>query len=68
MEEPEMKKSIVFSVLALAGVLLLWITKARTAANDEAEIRQLQDRWTKAFRAKDINGIMSIYEPSDLVA
>jgi len=57
-----MKNSIVFCVVALAGVLLLWSPKARTAANDEAEIRQLQDQWTKAFRMKDINGIMSVYE------
>lgn len=64
-----MKKSVVFSLVAFTGVLLLWSPKARTAGSDEAEIRQLQDRWTKAFRAKDINGIMSIYETgSDLVA
>ncbi len=27
------------------------------------EIRQVWDRWAKAFRAHDINGIMSIYAP-----
>jgi len=37
--------------------------KARTSANDKAEIQQLLDRWAKAFRARDLNGIMSIYEP-----
>jgi uncharacterized protein (TIGR02246 family) len=58
-----MKKLVAFSVLALACVSLLWMPKARTAANDQAEIRQLLDRWTKAFRARDLNGIMSIYEP-----
>ena len=30
---------------------------------DEAEIRQLLDRWAKAFHDKDVNGIMSIYAP-----
>jgi uncharacterized protein (TIGR02246 family) len=58
-----MKKFVGFSVLAFACVSLLWMPKARTAANDEAEIRQLLDRWAKAFRARDLNGIMSIYEP-----
>lgn len=57
-----MKNFLAFSVLGLAAALLLWVPNARTAANDEAEIRQLLDRWTKAFRARDINGIMSIYE------
>ena len=58
-----MKKVFAFSVLTLACVSLLWTPRARTAANDEAEIRQLLDRWAKAFRARDLNGIMSIYEP-----
>ena len=58
-----MKKFFSFSVLTLACASLLWIPRARTAANDEAEIRQLLDRWAKAFRARDLNGIMSIYEP-----
>jgi len=58
-----MKKFVAFSVLTLACVSLLWVPRARTAANDEAEIRRLLDRWAKAFRARDLNGIMSIYEP-----
>jgi len=58
-----MKKFVAFSVSALACLLLLWMPRARTASNDEAEIRQLLDRWAKAFRARDLNGIMSIYEP-----
>src|SRR5579859_1910657 len=58
-----MKKLVIFSVLTLACVLLLWIPRARSAPNNEAAIRQLLDRWAKAFHAKDLNGIMSIYEP-----
>jgi uncharacterized protein (TIGR02246 family) len=58
-----MRKLLALSALTLACVFLLWMPKARTAANDEAEIRQLLDRWAKAFRAKDVNAIMSIYEP-----
>ena len=60
-----MKKLFALSLLTLACVSLLPISRARTAANDEAEIRQLLDRWGKAFRDKDINGIMSIYAPGD---
>jgi uncharacterized protein (TIGR02246 family) len=58
-----MKKSIALYIVALAFGVLALMPKASTAANDDAEIRQLLDRWAKAFRAKDLNGIMSIYEP-----
>jgi uncharacterized protein (TIGR02246 family) len=57
------KKFVAFSVLTLFGTLLLLIPKADTAAKNEAEIRQLLDRVAKAFHARDLNGIMSIYEP-----
>lgn len=30
---------------------------------DEVQIRQQIDDWGKAFRAMDINGVMSIYAP-----
>jgi ketosteroid isomerase-like protein len=58
-----MKKLVAFSGLTLLFAFLLWIPRAGTAANDEAEVRQLLDRWAKAFRARDLDGIMSIYEP-----
>lgn len=60
-----MKKFVVFSVLTLAWVTLLWTERASTSTNDEAEIRQLLDRWSKAFRARDLKGIMSIYAPGE---
>lgn len=31
----------------------------------EAEIRQVYDRWAKAFRAHDVDAIMSVYAPGD---
>jgi len=31
--------------------------------SSEAEIRALYDRWAKAFKAHDLDGIMSIYAP-----
>jgi hypothetical protein len=59
----KMKKLALISVRSLACISLLWMSRAYSAANDDAEIRQLLDRWKKAFEAKDLNGIMSIYEP-----
>jgi cbb3-type cytochrome oxidase subunit 3 len=38
-----MKRFIAFSVLMLACIWFVWAPKARTAAKDEAEIRQLLD-------------------------
>jgi uncharacterized protein (TIGR02246 family) len=37
------------------------------STRSEAEIRQVLDRWTKAFGARDLDGIMSIYA-QDVVA
>ena len=59
---------VALALMALAWGFLQWMPKAR-AANDEAAIRQLLDRWGSAFRAKDLNAIMSNYVPGpDLVA
>jgi uncharacterized protein (TIGR02246 family) len=59
------KKLAMLFVLALALLSPLWVLKAdRPQANDETEIRNLIDRWTKAFEAKDLNGVMSIYAQS----
>jgi uncharacterized protein (TIGR02246 family) len=38
-----------------------------TTSKNEAEIRALYDRWAKAFEARDIEGIMSVYAPGDAV-
>ena len=37
------------------------------AKNNQAAIRELYDRWSKAFRAHDIEGIMAVYAPGDAV-
>jgi uncharacterized protein (TIGR02246 family) len=37
------------------------MTTANTNATTEAQIRALIDEWTKAFRAKDVNGVTSYY-------
>ncbi len=60
-----MRRFVPFFALTLVSATILCIPKAGTAANSEAEIRQLLDRWAKAFHARDLNGIMSIYESGD---
>jgi ketosteroid isomerase-like protein len=58
-----MKKIMAPCLVALAFAAVPLMPRASRAANDEAEIRQLLDRWAKAFHARDLNGIMSIYMP-----
>ena len=36
---------------------------AENGSNSEAEIRELIDRFADAFRAKDVDGIMSLFAP-----
>jgi ketosteroid isomerase-like protein len=60
-----MRRILPFFLLPVACVAFLAIPKARTAASNEAEIRKILDHWAKAFHARDLNGIMSIYEPGD---
>jgi hypothetical protein len=37
------------------------MTTEKSKVTDEAQIRRLIDDWTKALRAKDIDGLMSIH-------
>jgi uncharacterized protein (TIGR02246 family) len=60
-----MRKFVLLFLLMLVCAAVVYIPKARTAANNEAEIRKVLDQWAKAFHARDLNGIMSIYEPGD---
>ena len=39
----------------------------KNKANDQAQIRQLIDRWVESLRSKDVNSVMSHYAP-DIVA
>jgi uncharacterized protein (TIGR02246 family) len=61
-----MKMLIALAIVVLAVGVVLSMHKSRNT-NDEAEIRQSWERWAKAFRAHDIDGIMSMYS-SDVVA
>jgi uncharacterized protein (TIGR02246 family) len=64
-----MKKLTAISILLVACILISGMPQAHTAENDQAEIRQLLDRWEKAAKRKDLAAIMSIYAPGqELVA
>jgi uncharacterized protein (TIGR02246 family) len=39
----------------------------KTAQANEAEVRQVIERWAQAFRARDLDGIMAVYAPGDAV-
>ena len=56
---------ILAAVLIGLSIPALRTAMARPAASSEADIRQLLDQWAKAFRARDLNGIMAIYEPGE---
>jgi uncharacterized protein (TIGR02246 family) len=38
-----------------------------TLSNDEAQIRERLDEWTRALHAKDLDALMSLYEPDTVV-
>ena len=61
-----MRRLLVLSLIVLGFVVVLSTQRTR-ATSDETEIRQLLERWAKAFHAHDVNTIMSIYTP-DVVA
>lgn len=56
-------KWFLFLAIPAAIVFFVRMPRGHAAPNDEAEIRQLLDRWAKAFHDKDLAGVMSIYEP-----
>jgi ketosteroid isomerase-like protein len=39
------------------------MTIEENKTNNEAAIRELIDRFAKAFHAKDVNGVMSVFAP-----
>jgi uncharacterized protein (TIGR02246 family) len=56
--------------LALFASTLLFSTPAPAetpAGKSEGEIRQLLERWEKAFRAKNIDAVMAVYAPEAAV-
>lgn len=61
-----MKRLLTASLLAAVAILFFCVRSSPTATDrNQAEIRQLIQHWTKAFEAKNINEVMSIYAPGD---
>src|SRR5205085_721126 len=59
------KLSVLFSV-AIPGIILCALASgAGRAGKDESDIRALEDRFAAAFKAKDLDGIMSVYVPDE---
>src|SRR5690348_2849833 len=60
-----------FVLLTTAFALFLLSARGAYAGpnKQEAEIRDLLQRWEKAFRARDVDGVMAVYAPgTSLVA
>lgn len=55
-------------IICAAALLLAGCFKQQAHDNGDKsaiEIRQLIDKWTSAFEAKDLNGVMAYYAPGD---
>lgn len=50
-------------VMAVSVMLLASGLSAASSGKSEGEIRQMLDRWARAFKAKDIEGVMAFYAP-----
>ena len=59
-----MKFAIAVSAACLIAAALV-STSSAFAANDEAKIKALEDRFTAAFNAKDVDSIMKVYAPDE---
>ncbi|PYJ75164.1 MAG: hypothetical protein DME72_00685, partial [Verrucomicrobia bacterium] len=66
-ESPMKNRAPLLTVLLGSIILLNAALTADAQSKDKAEIRQWLDQWAKAFRAHDLDAIMSMYAP-DVVA
>jgi uncharacterized protein (TIGR02246 family) len=53
------------AVLLAVGAMQVEAVAAEKESTDAAEIRALEQRFVAAFKAKDINAIMSVYVPDE---
>src|SRR5262249_47452295 len=74
-KERVMKRTINITILLITVISIGNISPEKAAfsltpnasSKDEAEIRGVYDRWAKAFRTHDIDGIMAVYAPGNAV-
>ena len=59
-----MKKSIVYALSLLAAMLMSGCSDRQAdARRSEAQIYELLARWEQAFKARDLDGVMTMYAP-----
>jgi len=58
-----MKRSLLWVMLLACGSIWSMQSSMAATSTDEAKIHQLLDNWVKAFRAHDLDAIMSMYAP-----
>ena len=60
-----MKRAVIWAVLLVVGIFSGFQIASYAKAGDDAQIRKLIDDFTVAFRAKDVDKVMALYEHSD---
>lgn len=68
MRSPALTRLLTLLMLLSVVAIAQNASKSQPKSNSsQAEIRNLYDRWAKAFEARDIDGIMAVYAPGDAV-
>ena len=60
-----MKAAVIVTAAGVIGVACFALSGAVAAADDEAQIRALEDRFTAAVNAADVDAIMKVYVPDE---
>ena len=60
-----MKAAVAVTAAGVIGVACFALSGAAAAADDEAQIRSLEDRFTAAVNAADVDAIMKVYVPDE---
>ena len=59
------KAAVAVTAAGVIGVACFALSGAAAAADDEAQIRALEDRFTAAVNAADVDAIMKVYVPDE---
>ena len=60
-------RTVTFLALVVALLISAPAAEAASAAKNQADIHLLLSRWEKAFRAKDVDGVLAVYAPGNEV-
>lgn len=68
MRSPALTRLLTLLMFLSAVAVAQSASKSQLKTNSsQAQIRDLYDRWAKAFEARDIDGIMAVYAPGETV-